>query len=398
MFWIYGGGMRVGATREPIYDGEELAKKGVVVVTVNYRLGPFGFLAHPELSKESSHHASGNYGLLDQNAALKWVQKNIAAFGGDPSKVTIFGQSGGAYAVTSQVASPLSKGLFRGAIIQSLRMGYRDTPMASLHEAEQTGVKLANAAGAKSLAELRGLPADKVLEAGKNLMPVGIVDGWFFPQASSAILAQGKQNKVVVMIGSNSDEGQRAVRSALYGDKFSPHAATYVERAKKEYGPDAAKYLSLYPGKSDDQAQLSQQYLFADLVALGLRNVATELTRSGSKVFAYYYSYLDCGEYNAEGAVPKVRIGADHGAELPYVFGLLNHWKKPVPASDLKLQGVMMAYWTNFAKTLDPNGPGLPVWKPFFAPDVMVMDKAVGMQKRPRATQLDFLAAHPGEP
>jgi para-nitrobenzyl esterase len=400
MVWIHGGGLRVGATSEPIYNGEELAAKGVVVVTVNYRLGVLGFLAHPELSRESPHGASGNYGLLDQLAALQWVRDNIAAFGGDPSKVTIFGQSGGAYAVTTQVASPLAKGLFRGAIVQSLRMGYLDTPMDSLREAEQDGLEIARAAGAGSLAELRALPTEKILAAGADMMPLAVVDGWYLPESAPAILARGGQNRAAVMIGATSDEGQRGLRSPMYASSYSPTAAGFVARARDVYGPHAETFLSLYPAGSDAMAQLSQQHLFADLVGAGTQRVAAHLTRGGTRTFLYTYQYLDTGEYNSQGPMPQVRIGPEHGAELPYVFGLLDRWKAEPPASDLAMQAAMMGYWTNFAKTLDPNGPGLPAWAPFEpgSDAIMVLDRTIGVRKAPRADQLRFLVAHPARP
>jgi para-nitrobenzyl esterase len=390
MVWIHGGGLRVGSSREALYDGEELAKKGVVVVTLNYRLGIFGFFAYPELTKESAHHASGNYGLLDQLAALQWVQRNISAFGGDPNKVTIFGQSGGAFSVNAQVTSPLSKGLFRGAISESggLGMGFGRTALPSLEDSEKAGVKAAESVGAHSLAELRALPKEKLLEASG--FPGSNVDGWFFPESPAAIFKEGKENKVTMMIGSNSDEGQHFIRSPLPASEF-------VEHAQETYGNDATEYLKLYPGDSDQSAKISQQHQFADGTALAEQHLAADVVRSGAKVFLYYFAYLDVGSYNSEPPTLGLRLGADHGAELPYVFGLLNHWKATAPENDLKLQNIVMSYWINFATGLDPNGAGLPVWKPFRVSDssAMVLDQTVGMQSHPRAAQLDFLQVHP---
>lgn len=389
MVWIHGGGMRVGSAREALYDGEEQAKKGVVVVTLNYRLGVIGFFAHPELTKESVHHASGNYGLLDQLAALQWVQHNIAAFGGDPKKVTIFGQSAGAFSVNAQVASPLSKGLFRAAIAESggVGAGFARADLASLEDAEKAGVRFAESVGAHSLAELRALPPEKLLQV--NGASEANVDGWFFPASPVSLFKEDKQNKVPVLLGSNSDEAQHFLHSAL-------SAREYIERAQKGYGGDAEKFLMLYPSESDQAAKVSQQHQFADRAALGEQNLATDVSRGGAKAFLYYFDYLDEGGYNSETPTLGLRLGADHGAELPYVFGLLNHWKTAVPDQDVKVQKVVMQYWTNFAKNMDPNGDGLPAWDVFKGTDgsVMIFDKSASMRPHPRAAQVDFLRSH----
>lgn len=392
MVWIHGGGLQVGCTCEAIYDGEELAKKGVVLVTLNYRLGIFGFFAHPELTKESAHHASGNYGLLDQMAALQWVQRNILSFGGDPKKVTIFGQSAGAFSVNSHIASPLSNGLFRAAISESggVGAGFMRDSLPSLEESEKSGVKAADSAGAHSLAELRALPAEKLLQVPG--FHQANVDGWFLPEGPAALFKNGKVNRVPVLMGSNSDEGQHFLRSALT-------ASDFVQQAHKDYSNDAEKFLALYPSDSDQSAKASQQRQFADRTALAERNLATDINKSGAKVFLYYFSYLDEGDYNREPPTLGLRLGADHGAELPYVFGLLNHWKTTVPEKDLKLQSVMMSYWANFALNLDPNGENLPIWKSFRESGdvVMVLDHSVGMQPHPRKDQLDLMQAHAGK-
>jgi para-nitrobenzyl esterase len=388
MVWIHGGGLRVGSAREAIYDGEELAKKGIVIVTLDYRLGILGFFAHPELTKESLHHASGNYGLLDQQAALQWVQRNIAAFGGDPNKVTISGQSAGAFSVNSQVASPLSKGLFRAAIAESggVGAGFARAELMSLEDAEKAGFQFAESLGARSLAELRTLPAEKLQAKGP---PQANVDGWFFPASPVSLLKEGKQNKVPMLVGSNSDEGQHLLRSAL-------SASEYAEQIRKTYGADAEKFLALYPNDSEQASKASQQRQFADHIAAGEQTLAVLMTSSGAKVHLYYFDYLDEGGYNSEPATLGLRLGADHGAELPYVFGLLNHWKAAVPDQDVKLQNVVMQYWTNFVKHLDPNGDGLPAWDVFKGTDgpVMVFDKSAGMRPHPRAAQVDFLCSH----
>ncbi|MBI3475742.1 MAG: carboxylesterase family protein [Acidobacteria bacterium] len=388
MVYIHGGGLRVGSAREALYDGEELAKKGIVVVTLNYRLGILGFFAHPELTKESPYHTSGNYGLLDQNAALQWVHRNIAAFGGDPNKVTIFGQSGGAFSVTSQVVSPLSKGLFRAAIVESggVGAGFARTELLSLEDGEKAGVKFADSVGAHSLADLRAMPAEKMLSDGSA---ESNVDGRFFPASPVTLLNEGKQNKVAMIVGSNSDEGQHLFRSPV-------PAGEYAEQARKMYGADADKFLSLYPNDSEEASKASQQRMFADRMALGEQNLAASMTSIGSNVYLYYFDYLDEGGYNSEPPTLGLRLGADHGAELPYVFGLMSHWRASVPDQDLKLQNIVMQYWTNFAKDVDPNGKGLPAWEVFkgLHSPIMIVDKNPSMRPHPRAGQVEFLRTH----
>ncbi len=387
--WIHGGGFRVGSGREPLFDGEDLAKKGLVVVTLNYRLGIIGFFSHPDLTKESDHHASGDYGLLDQLAALQWIHRNIGAFGGDPKKVTIFGQSAGASSVNALVASPLAKGLFRAAISDSGGVGssFGQSGMQSLEDAEKVGVKFAESFGAGSLAQLRALSADRLLQAGTIVGPN--VDGWFLPESVGSLFESGKENRVPMLLGSNSDEGQHIIRSAL-------SAGDYVQRAHTDYGKEAERFLVFYPGDSDKNAKVSQQVQIADRAALAERNLAGNVVHGGSKAFLYYFSYVDTGGYNAEPPTLGLTLGADHGAELPYVFGLLNRWKTAVPESDFKMQSIVMSYWTNFAKTLDPNGVGLPIWKPHLDSNdvVMVLDNSIGMRPHPRAAQLDYLQTH----
>ncbi len=403
MFWIHGGGLRVGSTSEPIYDGEELAQKGIVVVSVNYRLGIFGFFSHPDLTKESAHHASGNYGFLDQIAALQWVKRNIAAFGGDPRKVTIFGQSGGARAVNSLVASPLSKDLFRAAISQSgggFSSSFPTGRALTLQESESIGTTFAESLGAKSLDDLRKIPADTLLKVLGESVPGGAaltarvpifneIDGYFFPESMSTIFERGRQNKVTMMAGSNSDEGQHMFRGAL-------PVREYLENARKVYGNRAEQFLKLYPGQTEQLAKISQQSQFADRSAAGERELAVATQKNGNKAFLYFFSHIDTGGYNSEPPSMGLMLGADHGAELPYVFGLLDHWKKPVPESDRIMQGRMMSYWTNFAKNLDPNGPGLPLWEPFNEQEdaVMSLEDDPGMKPHPRAEHIRFTQAN----
>jgi para-nitrobenzyl esterase len=402
MVWIHGGGLVVGSTSEPLYDGEELAKKGVVVVTINYRLSIFGFFAHPELGKESTHDASGNYGFLDQIAALQWVKRNIAAFGGDANKVTIFGQSAGGRSVIALMASPLSKGLFRAAISESgggFSSSFPSGGALTLQESELIGVKFAESLKAKSIADLRKLPANTLLRVLSEDVPgitktAGVpisneIDGYFFPESLAAIFGHGNQNKVPMLIGSNSDEGQHLFRNVL-------PVGEYLENARKMYGDRAEQFLKLYPGQSEQLAKTSQQLQFADRTAAGARELAVAIQKSGNSIFLYLFSHLDTGNYNSEPPGLGLMLGADHGAELPYVFGLLNHWKAAVPENDRILQDRMMSYWTNFAKNLDPNGAGLPVWKPFNEKEdaVMSLEDDAGMKPHPREEQIRFIQSN----
>src|SRR5499427_3758474 len=244
MVWIHGGAWTRGSGSTPTYDGAALAKKGVVVVTTNYRLRAFGFFAHPELTKESPTHGSGNYGILDHLAALKWVQKNIAAFGGDPARVTIFGESAGSWSVNNLVATPLAKGLFQRAIGES---GGQFSITRTLTEAEQAGAKFAEANGAASLSALRAMPA-ATLNGANGFQTSATVDGWVFPQDVMTIFKNGKQNDVPVIIGSNANEGSIFTPETVTGESFK-------QQTERQYGPDAETVLKLYPFTSDQEAR-----------------------------------------------------------------------------------------------------------------------------------------------
>ena len=245
MVWIHGGALTSGAGA--IYEGESLAMKGVVVVTINYRLGVFGFLAHPELIKESDHHASGNYALLDQIAALKWVQKNIAAFGGDPGRVTIFGESAGSWSVNLLMATPLARGLVHRAIGES---GGQFAPARSLAELEQAGVKFGQSVGASSVAALRAKPAEE-LAAAIGFQTAANVDGWVLPEEVNAIFRKGRQNDLPILIGSNADEGSIFTPPTVTG-------ASFREQSQRRYGDDTPAFLKLYPFTSDQDARSAQ--------------------------------------------------------------------------------------------------------------------------------------------
>lgn len=359
MVWIFGGGFQAGATSEPRQDGEKLAHKGVVVVSMNYRLGIFGFFSHPELTKESPHHASGNYGLMDQAAALEWVHQNIAAFGGDPGKVTIFGESAGSFSVSAQMASPVSKGRFQRAIGESGAFFGRTLRAKSLSDSEKAGVKFGDSLGAKSLDALRALPAQQLLDAalkkkGTRFGPN--IDGYFLPATPSEIYANGNQARVPLLAGWNHDEGSA---EQFFGKKAATKE-NYIAKINKEFGDNAPEVLKLFPAKTDEQVMQSAGLLAtANFIAFGTWKWIEEQRKSGVPVFRYEF---DQAPPLAADADPKAKPLAYHSAEIEYVFGMLDSKKLPWRPEDYKLSDQMGSYWTNFAKTGNPNGEGLPKW------------------------------------
>src|SRR5580700_484891 len=260
MVWIYGGGFQAGATSEPRQDGEHLAHKGVVVVSMNYRLGIFGFFSHPELTKESPHHASGNYGLEDQAAALQWVRKNIVAFGGDPENVTIFGESAGSFSVSALMASPTSKALLHRAIGESGAFFGRTLTAKPLGESEQDGVKFAQSMGADTLEKLRGMTAQQTLDAvfkGKTAFRFGPnIDGYFIPESPPHIYAHGSEAHVALLAGWNHDEGNYHEGSSHTGFGTEPPIKEdYAKKIIQMLGGKAPDVLKAFPGESDEQVK-----------------------------------------------------------------------------------------------------------------------------------------------
>ena len=363
MVWIYGGGFNQGSTAIPLYSGEQLAKHGVVVVSLAYRVGPLGFLAHPALSAESPRHLSGNYGLLDQMAGLKWVRRNIAAFGGDPHRVTIFGESAGGISVSMLAASPLAKGLFEGAISESGgSFGPTRTPpqpgenVQTLADGERDGAAFAGKLGAHSASELRKLSAQALesAAAGHGLFwPV--LDGWVIPGDPYELYQTGRFNDTPILIGTNSDEG------ALFGAPNSLEA--YIAATRERYGPFAGRLLELYPATPAGWRQSSMD-LTRD-AAFGWQTWAwaklQAMTGKG-QVFLYYFAHVPPRSPQSPW---KSATGAVHSEEMIYVFEHLNQRALPWTAEDRQLSEALATYWTDFAKRGDPNGQVVSAWPAF---------------------------------
>ena len=368
MVWIFGGGFLAGGTSEQRQDGANLAGRGVVVVSMNYRLGLFGFLVHPDLVKESSQHAAGNYGLMDQLAALRWVKENIAAFGGDPDNVTIFGESAGSASVSGQMASPLAKGYFHKAIGQSGALsfigggpGQKPLAVRAADDAELVG----KATGLTTLAELRALPAQALLDAVANITGAGVmrfgpsVDGHFLPETMAAIFAAGKQNDVPLLAGWNRDEG-----GLTLGGKEPPVAAMQ-KIAHDEFKDQAEEFLRLYPSNTSELASRSGAELAADrFIAYGTWAWLEAQTKTGHQA-VYRYRFDRAPPTNFSGSKTA---GAYHSADILYVFGSFDaqsqvSWQTP----DRTVSDLMQTYWTNFARTGNPTGAGVPTW-PAYAP------------------------------
>jgi len=398
MVWIYGGGFQAGSTSEPRQDGERLAGRGVVVVSMNYRLGVFGFLAHPELTKESEHQASGNYGLMDQTAALRWVKANIARFGGDPGNVTIFGESAGSFSVSAQMASPLARGLLHRAIGESgafFRMGV-GSPLAtpSLTASEKRGAEFGASIGKDSLAELREMTAEGLLEAvaGKRRWFSASIDGYFMRDARD-VYAAGEQAHVPLLAGWNADEARGRV---VLGDD-TVTAKSFTDRTRERFKEGADALLRVYPAGSDEEALESAAALAGDLF-IGYATwkwIEMHEKTGGSPVYRYSFDrkipVAPGTKINGKPATAE-DIGARHSGEIEYVFGALDSQPDvPWQAADRRLSDLMMTYWSNFARSGDPNGPDLPVWPRYEGgPDARVMHLDVTSRALPDTTRARY--------
>jgi len=381
LVYFYGGGFVAGDGSEPRYDGESMAAKGMVAITVNYRLGVFGFLAHPELTKESPHHASGNYALLDQSAALGWVRQNVAAFGGDPQRVTIAGESAGSASVSAQMVSPLSKDLIAGAIGESGSI-IATLPPVPLSQAEQTGEKFAAELGATSLAALRAMSTQQVFAAATKggFASIGrfpiTLDGYFFSEAPAATFAAGRQAKVPLLVGWNSEEMTGA--ALLRGKEPTPE--NYQKAVREQLGPRADEALKLYSATTREEVMAAATDLAGDrFIGYSTWKWSDIHSQTGGKpVYRYFYARprpamsaafanatpgLAGGVTRGQNAAPPPASGAVHSAEIEYALGNLDTNKVYAwTPEDYRVSKTMQAYFVNFIKKGDPNGPGLPAW------------------------------------
>lgn len=391
MFWMHGGSNRIGSGNEPGYAGAELAKRGVVIVTINYRLGPLGFFAHPELTRESPHRSSGNYGLLDQIAALQWVRDNIAKFGGDPSRVTVFGESAGSVDAGMLMCSPLAGGLFARAIMESgpvLGLAYAH----SLRQAEQFGERVAklalraqpgDSARDSSVERLRGLPAQAILAAAaaaakQEPNPEFVLDGWVLSRTPQAVFATGTEQPVTLIIGNNGREA-----SAFRGASAVPLA---VDRGPRKtlrisYGSLAPIAMAAYAiDARTGRTAAADEWLNDALMTCPSAAMATLNAAAGRPSFLYQFRRSIPGKGQGD-------LGSFHSLELPYVFGALRNpawsWLR-FEKLDEALAATIESYWTNFAKTGDPNGGGLPQWRPYTSASEQYMEFANDGRAHPR--------------
>ena len=384
MVWIHGGGFVAGAGSEPRYTNPRLVSRNVVVITLNYRLGVFGFLASEDLRKEGNGHA-GNYGLMDMAAALRWVQANVAAFGGDPGSVTIFGESAGSFSVSALLAAPEARGLFQKAIGESGAFFGNVLSTSPVAERAKRDQAWTDALGAKSLAELRAMPADKLIEAARK-QPVGFspdVDGEFLTEPVSASYAAGRQAKVPVIIGWNRDERTGTLSKDMTAEKWKSFAAQH-------YPDKAQAFLAAFPASSDAEAVRSADaYTTAQFIALGAWQwVEAQEATGAAPVYRYRF---DLGSPASE--VHPVAGYAFHSDELEYVFGTLDTrrgatWRP----EDRRLSEQLIGYWTNFARSGDPNGGGLPHWPRYDGDKALIhLDNPITVGPDASRAQFEFL-------
>ena len=395
LVYFHGGGFVAGSGDEPRYDGTNFAGKGIIVVTVNYRLGVFGFLAHPELTAESPHKASGNYGMLDQVAALQWVHRNIAAFGGDPAKVTIGGESAGSAAVSALMVSPLAAGLFRGVIGESGAMFNTGGALAAqpLEKAEKAGLNFATSFGVKSLADLRTATAEDILKCATKGGPMRfgmIIDGYFLNAEPASTYAAGKQSHVALLAGWNADE----VRGSVLGRKEKPTAPSFHGQLSALFGDKAPAAAKVYAASSDDEALAAAGDLANDTFIVYSTWKWIEMQVATGRAPVYRFRF-DRPVPLPEGmTIEGVKGLAGHSWELEYVFGALDSKKAAWAPEDRKASEQIAAYFANFIKTGKPNGGGLPKWPAFGKThQVMHLDAASHAAPEEHRDRYEFLDA-----
>ena len=375
--WIYGGGLENGSAAVPLYAGDRLARRGVMVVTISYRLGVFGFLALPALTAESAAHHSGDYGLLDQIAALRWVKRNIAAFGGDPANITVFGQSSGSILISALTVSPLAKGLFQKAIAESggLFEPMDLSPQLQLKGAEAQGAQFMAAAGARSLAALRNTPAQRLIKV--PFSPQIIIDDYVLPGAPWKTYAAGKANKVTLLLGWNADEGSLFLRHT----HVTP--TSYRQVLDQDFPSLFVRLLAPSPGSTVQSARRAAVAFNTDMrFRWDMWRWALLADRhAGDRVYMYEFTrappYPEDSLYHG--------LGATHGIEMQYAFDHLAPQGIDWTAADRRLARVMPDYWTRFARTGDPNGPGLPHWPRFLPQHPQVMRLGTQIRAEPIA-------------
>jgi para-nitrobenzyl esterase len=357
--WIHGGGYSTGSASMPLYWGDKLAHRGVIVVTIAYRLGPLGWLAHPELTRESVHHSSGNYGLMDQLAALQWIQRNIEAFGGDPTRVTIAGQSAGAMAVSELMASPRAKGLFQRAIAESggLFEPIQIAPDYFLANAEGVGEKYLKSLGVSSIGELRKLPAAQLLGGNAASITHPVIEPYVLPVAPYELFASGQQNDVPLLIGSNAEEGRSLV------DVSKVKAATFAADLAAAFGPLPSALIAAYPHASDAEARQARLDLERDLRFGWDMWAWARLQATTGRSSVYYYSFRQQPPFPQDSVYAG--WGASHYSELWYVFDHLDQYSWPWTSADQNVAAEVSTYWVNFAASGNPNGAGVPPWPAF---------------------------------
>jgi len=380
LVYIYGGGFRSGGSGCAIYNGSSMAEKGVVFVSINYRVGVFGFLSHPELSAESGYGSSGNYAILDMIAALEWIQRNIVQFGGDPANVTIAGQSAGSFAVNYLTVSPLAKGLFHRAIAQS-GAAFLASPLRpgmNLHEAEETGLNFSKGLEAESIAELRALPVETIMKARGGLNSP-FSDGYVIPEGVMDAYKNGRQNDVPVIAGWNKDD--RVMPRAQSADQFR-------KQLQKRFGDMADDCLEVYPAGTEEEATRSQYEMSRD-ETFGIQAYTWAKIQSGvggSPIYLYNFNR------DLPAHTPETQFGAFHSGEIVYAYDNLRTLDRPWEDIDREIAGQMSDYWVNFARTGNPNGPGLPQWEAYTPENekAMIFDTIIGQQKIPDLEQLGF--------